>query len=68
MFVKVDGRATAVEALDDPSVEVWAESTTFLLLCAGRIDPQTAIDRGRIRWTGDATWGEKAARNLRFTI
>lgn len=67
-FVKVDGRAAVVDGLDDPSVEVTADSLTFVQLACGRIDPQQAIDDGRISWTGDAEWGENAARNLAFTM
>ena len=66
--MKVDGRAAVVDGLDDPSVEVTADSLTFVQLACGRIDPQQAIDDGRISWTGDAEWGENAARNLAFTM
>jgi len=38
------------------------------MLACGRIDPQQRIDAGRISWTGDDIWGEKAARSLRFTM
>lgn len=65
---KVDGRATGVDSLDDPSAEVTTDSTTFVQLACGRIDPQGVIDAGKISWSGDAEWGEKAARNLRFTM
>ena len=69
MHVKVDGRATPVDALDGSAdVIVTANSTAFALLACGRIDPQDAIDDGRISWSGDDEWGEKAARNLRFTM
>ncbi len=67
-FVQVDGRATVVDGLDDPSVRLTADSLTFVQLACGRIDPQQAIDDGRISWSGDAEWGEKAARNLAFTM
>jgi hypothetical protein len=65
---KVDGRAAGVDSLDDPTVEVTTDSTTFIQLACGRIDPQGPIDQGTISWSGDAEWGEKAARNLRFTM
>ncbi len=69
MHVKVDGRAGNVESLDGPAdVVVTANSTAFALLACGRIDPQGPIDDGRISWSGDAELGEKAARNLRFTM
>lgn len=68
ILVAVDGRAARVDRLDAPSVEVTADSLTFSQLACGRIDPQGAIDGGRISWTGDAEWGEKAARNLAFTM
>jgi uncharacterized protein (TIGR03083 family) len=66
--VRVDGRAAVVDAVEDPDVEVLADVETFVLLAAGRIDPQEQIDRGRIRWRGDDTWGERAARSLAYTM
>ena len=68
IFVAVDGRAGRVETLDDPAVEVTADLLTFIQLACGRLDPQEPIDQGKISWTGDAEWGEKAARNLAFTM
>ncbi|MEM7340769.1 MAG: maleylpyruvate isomerase family mycothiol-dependent enzyme [Actinomycetota bacterium] len=68
IYAKVDGRAARVEALDDPDVTVTADAVAFVQLACGRVDPQQMIDAGRISWTGDATWGEKAARNLAFTM
>ena len=65
--LRVDGRATPVDSLDAPDVEVTADVTTFVMLAAGRIDPQEPIDAGRITWSGDAEWGERAARNLAYT-
>ena len=51
---------------------VWTtprrEGATFVLLAAGRIDPQERIDTGRITWSGDAEWGERMARNLAYTM
>lgn len=66
--VRVDGRAAVVPEVAAPDVEVFADTETFVLLAAGRVDPQERIDSGRIRWQGDATWGERAARNLAFTM
>ena len=68
MYVEVDGRARVVESLVAPSLELSADSTTFLLLAAGRIDPQGEIDAERIGWTGADEWGDRAARNLSFTF
>ncbi len=68
LCVKVDGRAARVESLGDPDVEVHVDSATFVMLAAGRVDPQTCIDRGLISWSGDAEWGEKSARGLRYTM
>jgi len=68
MFVNVDGRARVVDEVDEPSVELVADSTSFIMLACGRVDPQSEIDAGRISWSGDNQWGEKAARNLRFTM
>ncbi len=64
----VDGRAGAVDTLDDPDVLVSVDSTAFVMLACGRVDPQEMIDTGRISWSGDAEWGETAARNLAFTM
>jgi len=64
----VDGRAKRVEHLDNPDVKVSTDSTTFIQLACGRIDPQGPIDAGVITWSGDAELGERAARNLRYTM
>ncbi len=37
-------------------------------LAAGRINPQRQIDAGLVTRTGNAELGDRAARNLRFTI
>ena len=66
--VKVDDRAKRVDRLDNPDVEIITESTTFIQLACGRIDPQAAIDSGAIKWNGDAELGDRAARNLGFTM
>jgi hypothetical protein len=49
-------------------VEIWTDTLTFIQLACGRIDPQEPIDLGTIHWRGDAEIGERAARNLRFTM
>jgi len=66
--VLVDGRARVVDELDSPDVEVTADLQTFMMLAAGRVDPQAQIDAGKISWTGDDQWGEAAARNLAYTM
>ena len=66
--VLVDGRAKRVDQLENPDVEIITDSTTFIQLACGRIDPQVSIDSGAITWKGDAKLGEQAARNLRFTM
>ncbi|GJF16598.1 hypothetical protein NGTWS0302_16130 [Mycolicibacterium cyprinidarum] len=68
LAVVVDGRAKVVEAVDSPDVEVSADLQTFMMLAAGRVDPQAQIDAGKITWTGDDQWGEAAARKLAYTI
>ena len=66
--VVVDGRARAVGHLDRPDVELTTDTVTFIQLAAGRIDPQEQIDAGKVSWTGNDELGDRAARNLRFTI
>jgi uncharacterized protein (TIGR03083 family) len=66
--VVVDGRARQVATVASPTVELTTDSTTFIQLAAGRIDPQEQIDTGKLSWTGDSELGDKAARSLRFTI
>lgn len=66
--VVVDGRARQADRVASPDVVLTADSTTFIQLAAGRIDPQAQIDAGRVSWTGDSQLGERAARSLRFTI
>jgi len=68
MHVAVDGRASIVDSLSDPDVVLEADSTAFIMLACGRVDPQEQIDAGNITWSGDDELGEKAARNLRFTM
>jgi hypothetical protein len=66
--VLVDGRAKQMDRIADPTVELTTDSTTFIQLAAGRIDAQQQIDNGKVRWAGDSQLGDRAARNLRFTI
>jgi uncharacterized protein (TIGR03083 family) len=66
--VVVDGRAAPVDSLEQPDVVVSADSTAFIMLACGRIDPEEMIDAGRISWSGDERWGETASRSLRFTM
>lgn len=68
LYVAVDGRAKAVSHIDNPDVELSTDSVTFVQLACGRIDPQEQIDAGLVRWTGDAELGNRAARNLRYTM
>ena len=68
IHVAVDGRAALVDSLSDPTVEITIDVETFVMLACGRVDPQERIDAGRISWTGDAALGDRAARNLRFTM
>ncbi|MGD9619691.1 MAG: maleylpyruvate isomerase family mycothiol-dependent enzyme [Mycolicibacterium sp.] len=68
LAVVVEGRARAVDELDSPDVEVTADLQTFMMLAAGRVDPQDQIDAGKISWTGDDHWGETAARHLAYTM
>jgi uncharacterized protein (TIGR03083 family) len=66
--VVVDGRAKAVDHVPDPDVELTTDTVTFIQLAAGRIDPEAQIVAGKITWTGNDELGDRAARNLRFTI
>jgi uncharacterized protein (TIGR03083 family) len=66
--VAVDGRAKQVDHLANPDVTLTTDSTTFIELACGRIDPQIPIDSGVVTWKGDGELGERAARNLRFTM
>ena len=68
MHVAVDGRGGLVDALDAPDVTVSADSTTFILLACGRIDPEAEVAAGTISWSGDDEWGAQVARTLRFTM
>lgn len=68
LAVVVDGRARAVDHLDQPDTELTTDTVTFIQLASGRIDPQAQIDAGTVRWTGNDEFGDRAARNLAFTI
>lgn len=64
----VDGRARQVDHVDDPDVVLTTDTLTFIQLACGRIDPQAQIDTGKVTWTGSPDYGDRAARNLRFTM
>jgi uncharacterized protein (TIGR03083 family) len=68
LAVVVEGRARAVAHVEHPDVELTMDAVTFIQLAAGRIDPQRQIDAGLLTWSGNAELGDRAARNLRFTI
>jgi len=68
LSVVVDGRAKVVGHIDSPDVEVTTDFLTFMQLACGRIDPQAQIDDGTISWAGNGEFGDRAARNLRFTM
>ena len=68
LSVVVDGRAKAVDRVEHPDVELTTDTVTFVQLAAGRIDPQRQINAGLVTWTGDPQLGDRAARNLKFTI
>jgi uncharacterized protein (TIGR03083 family) len=68
LSVVVDGRARVVDHVGHPDVEVTTDTLTFMQLACGRIDPQEQIDAGRITWSGNGELGDRAARNLRFTM
>jgi uncharacterized protein (TIGR03083 family) len=66
--VVVDGRAKQVARVEHPDVELTTDSTTFIQLAAGRIDPRAQLDSGRVRLSGNPELADRAARKLRFTI
>ena len=68
LAVVVEGRARAVAHVEHPDVELTLDAMTFIQLAAGRIDPQRQIDAGLVTWSGNDQLGDRAARNLRFTI
>ena len=65
---RVTGRAALTDDRDPVDATLMTDSTTFALLACGRVDPQSRIDSGAIKWSGDGTLGERAANNLRFTM
>jgi uncharacterized protein (TIGR03083 family) len=66
--VIVEGRAKQLDRVGHPTVELTTDSTTFIQLAAGRIDPQAQLDEGTVLLAGDLDLANKAAHNLRFTI
>jgi len=64
----VDGRARAVDRLDDPTATVTTDFLTFMLLACGRIDPAEPIAAGKVTYAGDTAVADQLARNLRFTF
>jgi uncharacterized protein (TIGR03083 family) len=68
LYVTVDGRARVVDHIERPDVQLSTDSLTFVQLACGRIEPQQQIDAGLVTWTGNAELGDRAARNLRYTM
>ena len=68
LYVAVDGRAKVVGPVERPDVELSTDSLTFVQLACGRVDPQERIDAGLVSWAGNAEFGDRAARNLRYTM
>lgn len=68
LSVVVDGRAKVVGHVARPDVELTSDFVTFMQLACGRLDPQATIDAGMVTWSGNDELGERAARNLRFTM
>ncbi len=68
LSVVVDGRARIVDHVAQPDVELTTDTVTFIQLACGRLDPQGPIDAGEVTWTGNSELGDRAARNLRFTM
>lgn len=64
----VEGRARVVDHLAEPDVEVAMDSTTFMLLACGRLDPDEPIGAGKVHFVKGAELGDQLARNLRFTM
>jgi uncharacterized protein (TIGR03083 family) len=68
LSVVVEGRARVVDHIDHPDVELTTDFLTFMQLSCGRIDPQDQIDAGKVTWIGNDELGDRAARNLAFTM
>jgi uncharacterized protein (TIGR03083 family) len=68
LSVVVDGRAMVVGHVAQPDVELTTDTVTFIQLACGRLDPQVPIDAGVVTWEGNNELGDRAARNLRFTM
>jgi uncharacterized protein (TIGR03083 family) len=68
LAVVVDGRAKVVDHVEHPDVVLTTDTVTFIQLACGRLDPQVPIDSGVVSWTGNSELGDRAARNLRFTM
>ena len=68
LAVVVDGRAKQVDHIDQPDVVLTTDTLTFIQLACGRIDPGEQIEAGKVTWTGNDDFGDRAARNLRFTM
>ena len=68
LSVVVEGRAKLVDHVDQPDVELTTDFLTFMQLACGRIDPQDQIDAGKVTWIGNDELGDRAARNLSFTM
>jgi uncharacterized protein (TIGR03083 family) len=67
--VVVEGRARLVEEpVAEPTATVTTDSTTFMRLAGGRIDPSEPLADGRVKLSGDTDLAERVARNLDFVL
>jgi uncharacterized protein (TIGR03083 family) len=67
--VAVEGRARVVDRLAaEPSATLTTDSATFCRLAGGRIDPEAALEAGRVHLSGDADLAGRLARNLAFVM
>jgi uncharacterized protein (TIGR03083 family) len=64
--IQVDERARLVPELGTPTTELELDSTLFMALACGRLDPTDAIDE--IHITGNDTIAKRVVEHLAYTI
>ena len=67
IVVLVDGRASVTNDIDSPDIEISTDLVTFVMLAAGRIDPQTQVTTGKLQWSGNTHWATQTLTNLAYT-
>jgi uncharacterized protein (TIGR03083 family) len=61
-----EGRAKAIDAVNDPSVTLAMDTDTLVRLCMGRGDPNEILNSGAVKIAGDEELGKRVVNEMNF--